>query len=127
MKLGLMDSNEHEFNGLKIAPRTVLENLLEKNLPESGKDVTLIRIIVEGWKNTESRKMEYEIIDYYDEETGLTSMMRTTSFTTSIAGIMCANGTIEKRGVLPPERCIPPEIFIKEMEARGVSIKQRIY
>ena len=127
MKLGLMDSEEHDFDGLKIAPRTVLERLLEKNLPESGKDVTLIRIIVEGWKGTESRKEEYEVIDYYDEKTGLTSMMRTTSFTASIASMMCANGTITDRGVLPPEKSIPPDLFIQEMKKRGVDIKHRTY
>jgi lysine 6-dehydrogenase len=127
MKLGLMDSNKQDFDGLQIAPRTVLEHLLKKNLPESGKDVTLIRVIVEGWHGTESRKAEYEVIDYYDDETGLTSMMRTTSFTTTIVNMMCVNGTIKERGVLPPERCVPPDPFIQEMKKRGVEIKYRIY
>jgi lysine 6-dehydrogenase len=127
MKLGLMDENEYDFDGVKISPRVVLEHLLEKNLPESGKDVTLIRILVEGWQGTESRKVEYEVIDYYNEKTGLTSMMRTTAFTVSTASVMCANGTIKERGVLPPERCIPPEIFIKEIKKRGINIRHRIY
>jgi lysine 6-dehydrogenase len=126
-KIGLMDSEEQDFDGLKIAPRTVLEHLLENNLPESGKDATLIRIIVEGWKGTESRKVEYEVIDYYNEKTGLTSMMRTTSFTVSITSVMCANGTIKDHGVLPPERCIPPDLFIQEMKKRGVEIRHRTY
>ena len=126
-KIGLMDNEEQDFDGLKIAPRTVLEHLLENNLPESGKDATLIRILVEGWKGTESRKEEYEIIDYYDENTGLTSMMRTTSFTASITSVMCANGTIKDHGVLPPERCVPSDLFIQEMKKRGVEIKHRTY
>lgn len=127
MKLGLMDSKEQDFGGVKVAPRTVLEKLLEKNLPPTGKDVTLLRITVEGWKGTESRKIEYEIVDLFDEKTGLTSMMRTTSFTASTAATMMADGTIIERGVLPPEKAIPPEPFIEEMKKRGIEIKQRVF
>ncbi len=127
MKLGLMDSQVQEFDGVKIAPRRVLERLLEKNLPQSGKDVTLLRVTIGGWKGTESRTIEYEMIDYYDDNTGLTSMMRTTAFPQTIATTMILDGTIKDRGVLPPERCIPPRPFIEELKRRGVSITQKIY
>jgi lysine 6-dehydrogenase len=127
MKLGLMDSKEQDFGGVKVAPRTVLEKLLEQNLPPTGKDVTLLRVTVEGWKGTESRKIEYELVDLFDEKTGLTSMMRTTSFTASTAATMMADGTISERGVLPPEKAIPPEPFIEEMKKRGIEIKQRVF
>ncbi len=126
MKLGLMDSNEFEIDGTKIVPRRVLETLLERNLPPSGKDVTLIRVMVEGWKGTESRNVEYEIIDYFDDETGLTSMMRTSSFPASITAMMMADGRITERGVLTPERCIPPDLFIEELRSRGIDIKHRV-
>ena len=127
MKLGLMDSEEQDFNGVKIAPRVVLERLLERTLPPSQKDVTAVRVHIEGWKGTESRKIEYELIDYPDEDGVLTAMMRTTSFTAAIAAVMMADGTITQRGVLPPERCIPPEAFIEELRKRGIDIKQKIY
>jgi len=127
MKLGLMDSKEQDFGGVKVAPRTVLEKLLEQNLPPTGKDVTLLRVTVEGWKGTESRKIEYELVDLFDGKTGLTSMMRTTSFTASTAATMMADGTISERGVLPPEKAIPPEPFIEEMKKRGIEIKQRVF
>lgn len=126
MKLGLMDSEELEIGGMKIAPRRVLESLLEKNLPPSGKDVTLLRVMVEGWKGTEARNIEYEVIDYFDDATGLTSMMRTTSFPASVTAMMMADGRITERGVLTPERCIPPAIFIEELRARGIDIKHRV-
>ncbi len=126
MKLGFMDSKEQDFGGVKVAPRTVLEKLLEQNLPPTGKDVTLLRVTVEGWKGTESRKIEYELIDLFDEKTGLTSMMRATSFTASTAATMMVDGTISERGVLPPEKAIPPEPFIEELKKRGIEIKQRV-
>ncbi len=126
MKLGLMESEEMDFDGVKIAPRRVLEKLLEEKLPETGKDVTLLRISVEGWKSTESRIVEYELIDYFDNDTGLTSMMRTTAFPASVATMMMADGTIAEYGVLPPESAIPPDEFIQEMQNRGLDIQKRI-
>ncbi len=126
MKLGLMDSNEIDVEGKKIAPRNVLEKLLEKNLPPSGKDVTLVRTMIEGWKGTESRTVEYEIIDYHDDATGLTSMMRMTSFPAAVTAMMMADGRITEKGVLTPERCIPPDLFIEELRARGIDIKHRV-
>ena len=123
MKLGLMNSEVQDFNGVKISPRAVFERLLERNLPESGKDVTLIRVIVEGWKGTEIRVIEYDVIDYFDDASGLTSMMRTTSFPASVTATMMADGTITERGVLPPEKSIPPEPFIEALIARGIDIK----
>lgn len=126
MQLGLMDSNPMEIDGTKIKPRRVLETLLEKNLPPADKDVTLIRITVEGLKGTEAHTIVYEVIDYFDESNGLTSMMRTTSFPAAIAAIMMVDGRIKKRGVLTPERCIPSESFIEELRSRGIDIKQRI-
>lgn len=126
MKLGFMDSKPLEIDGTKVPPRKVLEKLLEKNLPPTGKDVTLIRITAEGWKGTEWRKVEYEVIDLFDESTGLTSMMRTTSFPAAVTAMMMADGRIKDRGVLTPERCIPPDIFIQELRNRGIDIKQKI-
>jgi len=126
MKLGLMNSDEIEVDGTKVAPRRVLESLLESNLPPSGKDVTLVRVMVEGWKGTESRQVEYELIDYFDDATGLTSMMRTTSFPASVTAMMMADGRISERGVLTPERCIPPDLFIQELRNRGIDIKYRV-
>jgi lysine 6-dehydrogenase len=126
MQLGLMDSNLMEIDGAKIKPRRVLEYLLEKNLPPGDKDVTLIRITVEGQKKTEARTIEYEVIDYFDESNGLTSMMRTTSFPAAVAAMMMVDGRIKKRGVLTPERCIPSESFIEELRSRGIDIKHRI-
>ncbi len=126
LKLGFMNSKEIDIDGKKVSPRRVLEKLLENNLPPSGKDATLIRVMVEGWKGTESRKIEYEVVDLFDDSTGLTSMMRTTSFPAAVTALMMADGRITERGVLTPERCIPPEEFIEALRSRGIDIKQKI-
>jgi len=125
LKLGLMNSELVDIDGTKVAPRRVLEKMLEQNLPPPGKDATLIRVMVEGWKGTESRKIEYEVVDLFDDATGLTSMMRTTSFPAAVTAMMMADGRITERGVLTPERCIPPELFIEELRSRGIDIKHK--
>lgn len=126
MKLGLMGNDSINVDGTDVVPRRVLEKLLEKNLPPTGKDVTLVRVLVEGWKGTESRCIEYELIDYFDDKTGLTSMMRTTAFPAAVTAMMMADGRISERGVLPPERSVPPAPFIEELKARGIDIKHRV-
>lgn len=126
LKLGLMNSELIDIDGTKVSPRRVLEKCLEQNLPPSDKDATLIRVNVDGWKGTEARKIEYEVVDLYDDVTGLTSMMRTTSFPAAVTAMMMADGRITERGVLTPERCIPPEEFIEALRSRGIDIKQKI-
>jgi lysine 6-dehydrogenase len=127
MKLGLMGNDEINIDGHNVRPRKLLETLLEKNLPPAGKDVTLIRVMIEGWKGSEARNIEYEVIDYFDEANNLTSMMRTTSYPAAVAAMMMVDGRISDRGVLTPERCIPPESFIEELRSRGIDIKHRIF
>jgi lysine 6-dehydrogenase len=127
MKLGLMGNDEITIDGQKVRPRRLLETLLEKNLPPAGKDVTLIRVMIDGWKGSEARNIEYEVIDYFDETNNLTSMMRTTSYPAAVAAMMMVDGRISNRGVLTPERCIPPEPFIEELKSRGIDIKHRIF
>jgi lysine 6-dehydrogenase len=127
MKLGLMGNDEINIDGQNVRPRRLLEKLLEKNLPPAGKDVTLIRVMIDGWKGSEARNIEYEVIDYFDEVNNLTSMMRTTSYPAAVAAMMMVDGRISNRGVLTPERCIPPEPFIEELKSRGIDIKHRIF
>ncbi|MFX1330841.1 MAG: saccharopine dehydrogenase family protein [Promethearchaeota archaeon] len=126
-RLGLMDSSEIEIDGVNVAPRRVLERLLEENLPPTGKDVTLVRCTIEGWEGKEPRTIQYQLIDYFDDLTKLTSMMRTTSFPAAAVAVMCADGTITERGVLAPEVAIPPQVFIEEMRNRGIDIEESVF
>ena len=66
------------------------------------------------------------MIDYYDEKSTMTAMMRTTAFPTSIIAQMVANGTITARGVLPPEQCVPLEPFIDELKKRSIVFRESV-
>lgn len=99
--------------------RTATEKILEKNLKKNVKDVVLVRVTGIG---KEERKIEF--VDYFDESKKISAMMRTTGFSTAIIAQMIINEIITKRGVLPPERCVPHEIFFNELKKRGIKIKE---
>jgi lysine 6-dehydrogenase len=77
------------------------------------KDATLMRVTVSGKKKMSDAQYTYEMIDYYDDERGITSMARTTGYTCSIACQMVARGDINMKGVVPPEKAFQGEHFKK--------------
>jgi len=80
--LGLCSSEKITVDGVQVAPRRVLGDLLVRNLPADEPDVVLVRVEFVG----DGRRLRYDIIDRYDEATGLSAMMRTTAFPASIVG-----------------------------------------
>ncbi|MBU2565490.1 MAG: saccharopine dehydrogenase NADP-binding domain-containing protein [Candidatus Thermoplasmatota archaeon] len=101
----------------KIKPRELFAYLLKKHL-KPCKDVVLLRVSITGKKE----KIEYELIDYYDEKNKMSAMMRTTGYPTSIIAQMMANNEIEK-GAFPPELCTHGEKFLSELSKREIKIK----
>jgi lysine 6-dehydrogenase len=112
-------------NSLRTA-REVFQELLKKKLPSTGQDVVLMKVWIKGTINDQQKTLAYEMIDYYDDKAKISSMMRTTSFPTSIIAQMVVNGTISVRGVLPPEQCVPVEPLIEELKKRNIIIKETL-
>lgn len=117
--LGLCSSEKVTVDGATVAPRRLFGDLLVHNLPHDEPDVVLVRVEFVG----EGRRLCYDIIDRYDESTGLSAMMRTTAFPASIVALMMARGQTTQNGALPQERCIPPELFMQELAARKIEVK----
>ena len=116
--LGLCSSQLLEVDGVRVKPRRVLGELLVKNLPHDEPDVVLVRVEFVG----DGRTLRYDIIDRFDPETGLSSMMRTTAFPASIVALMMARNQTSSKGALPQERCIPPDAFMQELAARKIDV-----
>ncbi len=117
--LGLCSSEKITVDGVPVAPRRVLGDLLIRNLPADEPDAVLVRVEFAG----DGRRLRYDIIDRYDESTGLSAMMRTTAFPASIVALMMARGQTMQKGALPQERCIPPEMFMTELAKRKIVVK----
>ena len=117
--LGLCNSEEVTVDGATVKPRRVLGDLLVKNLPHDEPDVVLVRVEFSGG----GKRLQYDIIDRYDPETGLSAMMRTTAFPASIVALMMARGQTTSKGALPQEKCIPPDLFMEELAKRKIDVK----
>ncbi len=83
-----------------------------------------MKIIIEGILQGEEKKITYDLLDKYDEKTGIHSMARTTGYTATMVARMLAKGMFDKPGVNAPEiigkdaKCV--EYVLSGLEERGV-------
>ena len=61
-------------------------------------------------------------MDRYDEEHGISAMMRTTGYSLAITGWMQAKGLVTGPGVRTPDEAVPAEPYLRELAARGVIV-----
>jgi lysine 6-dehydrogenase len=127
LDLGLASSEAIEVDGVMVKPRRVLGETLLKHLPSGEPDLVLIRVEFCGENDLMQQTLRYDIIDRYDEKTGLSAMMRTTAFPASIIAQMMANGETARKGAVPQELCVPPEKFVQELAARNINIIESIF
>lgn len=126
LDLGFKSYDKIDFQGSKISPREFLETMLVNNLTHKNtKDISLMRIEVIGFKDKKKLKISYQIIDYYDEENNLTSMMRMTSYPAAIIARMMAIGDIKKKGVVTQEYNVPSDLMLEELRKRNVNIEYK--
>jgi len=122
LDLGLGSEHPLKVNDQTIIPRNFLINLLLNVIPTEGKDVVLIKIISKGNKENKSYELEYNVIDYYDDENNITAMMRTTAYPVSITAQMIENGDIKKNGVFGSEEIVKPDKFLSELKKRKIIV-----
>ncbi len=110
---GFFDKEPIEINGKKIIPLELTSRLLFKSwkMEKGDKDLTVMRIIVEGTKDDKNLRYVYDMLDMYDEEKETISMARTTGYTCTATAELVGKGAFNKKGI------IPPEIVGKNLEA----------
>jgi lysine 6-dehydrogenase len=86
--------------------------------------VVLVRLEFQGVLDDKLQRLRYDIVDYFDETTGLSAMMRMTAFPASIIAQMMASGETLMKGATPQERCIPPNKFVAALAARNIRIRE---
>ena len=123
--LGLLDLEPIDVKGSRIVPRDAFIAAASPKLTKPlGHDLVALRVIVEGTKGGKPRRLEWELIDKFDETRGISAMMRTTGFSLSITGMMQVRGEVKPTGVHTPDECVPAERYIAELKKRGVEIRQ---
>ncbi|HEX8844944.1 MAG TPA: saccharopine dehydrogenase C-terminal domain-containing protein [Pyrinomonadaceae bacterium] len=124
MDLGLTSSEEIEVKGARVSPRHVLAEILVRHLSSDEPDVVLVRVEFQGLAGGVVKTLRYDIIDRFDEATGLSAMMRTTAFPASIIAQMMARGLIREKGAVPQERSVPPDAFVSELATRNIIVRK---
>ncbi|MDO8501511.1 MAG: saccharopine dehydrogenase C-terminal domain-containing protein [Gemmatimonadaceae bacterium] len=123
-ELGLLELEPIEVKGVMVSPRDVAVAAMGPRLTKpKGKDLVALRVTVKGKKAGNPKMIEFELVDRYDEERGISAMMRTTGYSLSITGQMQARGEVQPPGVHTPDECIPAVRYIDELRKRGIDIK----
>lgn len=123
--LGMLETRPVTVGRVKVAPRDALAALLEPVLldPEV-RDLVVLRVRVRGTRNGAPVLRQYDMVDYFDEDTGLTAMMRTTAFPASESALMLARRQVSETGVLAAERVLPGDAYLRALRGRGMDIRE---
>jgi lysine 6-dehydrogenase len=122
--LGLLELEPISVKGVSVSPRDVAVAAMAPRLTKpKGKDLVALRVMVKGTKAGKPKTIEFELVDRYDDERGISAMMRTTGYSLSITGQMQARREVGAAGVHTPDECIPAAKYISELGKRGVVIR----
>ncbi len=126
---GFFDETPIDIEGAAVVPRQVTEKLLFDawRLGEGERDLTVMRVVVDGRREGVPVRYTFDLLDRYDDAMKLTSMARTTGFTCAMAARMVASGQYRRPGVSPPEYLgQTPGVFDALVEGyarRGIQLK----
>jgi lysine 6-dehydrogenase len=122
-ELGLLDLDPVDVKGVKVSPRDLFVSVVGPRLTKpKGKDLLALRVTVAGTKGGKPATRRFDLIDYFDEQHGISAMMRTTGYSLSITGQMQARREVGAAGVWTPDECMPAEAYIAELRKRGMNL-----
>jgi lysine 6-dehydrogenase len=124
LDLGFASSEPISVGTNVMTAREMFHELLKRKLSGSDPDVVLLRATIRGTQNGRERSLVFSLIDSFDKNANISAMMRTTSFPTSVIAQFLVNGTIQQRGVLTPEQCVPLQALIDELRQRAFNIRE---
>jgi lysine 6-dehydrogenase len=120
--LGLLALDAVMVKGAKVVPRDAFIATVSPQLTKpNGRDLVALRVEVTG---RGGRRIAWQLIDYYDEATGISAMMRATGYSLAITGLMQVDGRITAAGVHTPDEAVPFRAYVDELQKRGVEIRE---
>jgi lysine 6-dehydrogenase len=129
---GFFSQEEIEVGGVNVRPLDVTAKLLfpKWKLGPADRDITVMKIVVEGKKDGRGRRFTYNLLDRFDEATGIHSMARTTGYTAAVAARMLARGLYAEKGIGAPEflgrrpECV--EFLLAGLKERGIIYNETV-
>lgn len=121
-EMGLLSLEPVRMRGIEIVPRDAFIAAVSPKLTKpNGRDLVALRVEVKG---TSGARVAWQLLDYYDEATGISAMMRTTGYSLAITGVMQVDGRVTDRGVHTPDEAVPFQPYVDELKGRGVEIRE---
>src|SRR5437867_2414250 len=125
VRLGLASREEIVVEGTKVRPHdataTVIDALPKPKEPEL--DVDIQRCVLVGEKEGNPMTLRYEAVTWPHKKWNVGGGVVDTGVPPSIAAQWMVNGSIQQRGVIPPEIAFDPLPYFKELSARGRGIQ----
>jgi lysine 6-dehydrogenase len=120
--IGLMDLEAIDVKGQRVVPRDAFIAAVSPGLknPE-GEDLVAMRVVVAGIKDDAPRTVTYQMVDYYNPDTGVTAMMRATGYSLAATARLQADGVVGS-GVHTPSECVPVDAYVEALADCGVTI-----
>jgi saccharopine dehydrogenase-like NADP-dependent oxidoreductase len=128
-ELGFFSEEPISVRGSIVIPKFMSARIFERNLsmPDIG-DLLAMQVKVSGQKEGESCGYSFHVLEYYDHDTDVSAMARTTAYTASIVAGILVDGSIKKKGVIPMESIGRDydlvKKIIKELGKRDVEVKE---
>ncbi len=131
LECGIISREPITFQGREIVPLEFFNTLIypKVKFEEGDKDITVLKVRVKGRKGDAELCVNYDMVDYYDEEKGITSMAKTTGYTAAIVARMVARGAITEKGIKWPVRIIKGKLFdelLSSLGERGVHVTETV-
>ena len=114
---GLLSMDPVDLKGVKVTPYELALKLWE-TIPEgrdNGPQSSGLKVIVKGRRGEHRVTYTADMVGRMAPGTGLPA---------SIAALMMADGHVRVKGVVAPEGCIDPDVFLKIFLGRGARIHQ---
>src|SRR5467141_5201152 len=121
-EMGLLSLEPVKMKGVEIVPRDAFIAAVSPRLTKpNGRDLVALRVEVTG---RDGRRVAWQLLDYFDEASGISAMMRTTGYSLAITGVMQVDGRIRSAGVYTPDEAVPFQAYVDELQRRGVEIQE---
>jgi lysine 6-dehydrogenase len=124
--LGLMSPEPIRIKGVDISPREFLHQVFGSIRTVSGyvREFKALQVEVRGTKGLDPATCRFDVVVESNPAWKQTASAYWTAIPASIAVLMLGRGEITKRGVLPPDKAVPPEPFLAEVERMGIVIRE---
>jgi saccharopine dehydrogenase-like NADP-dependent oxidoreductase len=123
---GFFGKEPLDIQDRRIRPLDITSLLLfpRWKMKDDDRDLTVMRILIEGTKGGKKLQYRYDLCDRYDEKTRVHSMARTTGYTATTAVRMLQRGDFNQQGIISPEVLgRHPKIaqfFLTELKKKGI-------